>query len=66
MTDYDEMTNADVMSAEELHEYDQAAEALLDAQDEGRFAEEAAAAEQHSQAYDDAEPFEGLADGEER
>ncbi|MFB7399765.1 hypothetical protein ACFCZR_06295 [Streptomyces rubiginosohelvolus] len=66
MSDYSDMTNADVMSGEELHEHDQAAEARLDAQDEERFAEEAAAAEQHSQAYDDAEPFEGLADGEER
>lgn len=66
MTDYDdEMTNADVMSGDEMHEHDQAAEALLDAQEEERFAEEAAAAEQRSQAYDE-EPFDGLADGEER
>ncbi|MEV7112355.1 hypothetical protein [Streptomyces anulatus] len=65
MTDYDEMTNADVMSGEEMREYDQAAEALLDAQDEERWAEEAAAAEQRGE-HDDEEPYEGLADGEER
>lgn len=64
MSDYDEMTNADTMSGEELHEYEQAGEALLDAQDEARWAEEAAAAEQRN-GYDE-EPFEGLADGEER
>ncbi|WP_257138368.1 hypothetical protein [Streptomyces sp. rh34] len=41
MTDYDdEMTNADVMSGEEMYEYDQAAEARLDAQDEARWAAE--------------------------
>ncbi|MFS0697791.1 hypothetical protein [Streptomyces nitrosporeus] len=62
MTDYDEMTNADVMSSEEMREYDQAAEALLDAQDEERWAAEEAAAAQP----DDEEPYEGLADGEER
>ncbi|GAA2985193.1 hypothetical protein [Streptomyces fulvorobeus] len=41
MDAYDDMTNADVMSGEEMHEYDQAAEALLDAQDEERWAAEA-------------------------
>ncbi|MFJ9887164.1 hypothetical protein ACIQRW_15020 [Streptomyces sp. NPDC091287] len=46
MSDYDEMTNADVMSGEEMREYEQAAEALLDAQDEARWAEEESAAEQ--------------------
>ncbi|MFJ8842960.1 hypothetical protein ACIRFF_08660 [Streptomyces cyaneofuscatus] len=66
MSDYDEMTNADVLSGEELREYERAGEALLDAQDEERFAEEAAAVGQHDQAYDDEEPYEGLADGEER
>ncbi|MFD3640977.1 hypothetical protein [Streptomyces griseus] len=66
MSGYDEMTNADVMSGEEMREYDQAAEALLDAQNEECWAEEAAAAEQHGQEHDDEEPFEGLADGEER
>ncbi|NEC45740.1 hypothetical protein [Streptomyces sp. SID8016] len=68
MSGYDgEMTNADVMSGEEMAEYDRGVEALLDAQDEERWAEEAAAAEQHD-AYDehDDEEFEGLADGEER
>ena len=40
-SDYDEMTNADVMSAEEMHEYDQHDEAVLDAQDEERWATEA-------------------------
>lgn len=64
MSDYDEMTTADVMSGEELYEADQAAEARLDALDEERWAE-AAAAEQCDE-YDDEEPFEGLADGEER
>ncbi|MEV7491432.1 hypothetical protein AB0O08_11825 [Streptomyces anulatus] len=66
MADYDEMTNADVISGEEMREYDQAAEALLDAQDEERWAEEAAAAEQHDQEHDDEELHEGLAGGEER
>lgn len=67
MSDYDEMTNADVMSSEEMREYDQAAEALLDAQDEERWAAEEAAAETRAAAYpDDEEPWEGLADGEER
>lgn len=63
MSDYDDMTNADVMSGEEMREYEQAGEALLDAQDEAHWAEEAVAAEQ-SDGYDD--EFEGLADGEER
>lgn len=62
--DYDEMTNADVMSGEEMREYEQAGEALLDAQDEERWAAEEAAAEP-AQLGDD-EPWEGLADGEER
>ncbi|MBK3556281.1 hypothetical protein JHN55_06975 [Streptomyces sp. MBT56] len=67
MSDHDdEMTNADVMSGEEMREYDQAAEALLDAQDEERWAAEDAAAETRAAASDDEEPFEGLADGEER
>lgn len=34
MSDYDDMTNADVMSSDELREYDQHDEAVLDAQDE--------------------------------
>ncbi|MFL5910508.1 MAG: hypothetical protein ACJ768_08095 [Gaiellaceae bacterium] len=36
MSDYDQMTNADVMSAEELAEYDRDAEFRLDAEDEAR------------------------------
>ncbi|MFE6931766.1 hypothetical protein ACFVDT_07015 [Streptomyces sp. NPDC057699] len=67
MSDYDDMTNADVMSGEEMREYDQAAEALLDAQDEERWAAEEAAAETRAAADpDDEEPWEDLADGEER
>ena len=46
MDPYDEMTNADVMGADEIAEYDQHAEAVLDAQDEARWAAEEAAAEQ--------------------
>lgn len=43
MTDYDDMTNADVMSGEELAEYDRDAEFALDAADEARaIAEDAA------------------------
>lgn len=34
MSDYDDMTNADVMSADEIAEYDRHDEAVLDAQDE--------------------------------
>ncbi|MCX4676716.1 hypothetical protein OG413_15635 [Streptomyces sp. NBC_01433] len=59
--DDDEMTNADVMSGEEMREYDQAAEALLDARDEERWA-----AEEEADRPGDDEPWEGLADGEER
>lgn len=40
MSDYDDMTNADVMSGEEMREYDQHDEAVLDAQDEERWAAE--------------------------
>ncbi|MFD0437057.1 hypothetical protein [Streptomyces chartreusis] len=36
MSDYDHMTNADVMSADELAEYDRDAEFRLDAEDEAR------------------------------
>lgn len=36
MSDYDDMTNADVMSADEIAECDQHDEAVLDAQDEER------------------------------
>ncbi|MEE4493558.1 hypothetical protein [Streptomyces sp. BE230] len=64
--DYDEMTNADVMSGEEMREYEQAGEALLDAQDEERWAAEEAPAETLAAADPDDESWEGLADGEER
>ncbi|MFD6531568.1 hypothetical protein [Streptomyces sp. NPDC060184] len=63
MDPYDEMTNEDVMSAEEMREYEEAGEAMLDAQDEERWAAEEAAAEDDDE---DDEPFDGLADGEER
>jgi hypothetical protein len=65
MSDYDEMTNADVMSSEEIREYEEHDEALLDAHDEQRWAAEEAAAAETARPGDD-EPFEGLADGEER
>ncbi|MFD6421566.1 hypothetical protein [Streptomyces sp. NPDC060198] len=62
--DYDEMSNLDVMSGEEIREDDQRAEAMLDAEDEARWAaEEAAAAEDD---YEDTEQFAGLADSEMR
>ncbi|MFF2525913.1 hypothetical protein [Streptomyces liangshanensis] len=61
MSDYDEMTTADVMSGEEIREYDRAGAALLDARDEERWAEEDAAQARD----DDAEPFEVLYDEEE-
>jgi hypothetical protein len=44
VNDYDDMTNADVMSGEELAEYDRDAEFRLDAADEQRALEEDAAA----------------------
>ncbi|MYV53133.1 hypothetical protein [Streptomyces sp. SID3212] len=67
MGDYDEMTAADVMSGEEMREYDKAGAALLDAQDEERWAAEAAAeANDRDEDTDDDEPFEGLGDGEDR
>lgn len=44
MSDYDDMTNADVLSGEELAEYDRDAEIRLDAADEERALEEEAAA----------------------
>lgn len=61
--DYDEMTNHDVLSAAEIREYEEAGEALLDAQDEERWAAEEAATEAQHDAED---PWDGLADGEER
>lgn len=47
MSDYDEMTNADVMSADEIADYDQHDEAVLDAQDEERWAAEDTARNEH-------------------
>ncbi|MFD3999870.1 hypothetical protein [Streptomyces rubiginosohelvolus] len=61
MSAYDEMTNADVLSGEEMHEYEQAVEAQLDALDDERWAAEAARVDER-----DEELFEDLADGEER
>lgn len=55
----DEMSLADVFTAEELYEMDRDDEYRLDAQD-------AAAAEaEEASAYSDDEPWDGLADGEE-
>ncbi|MFG3349520.1 hypothetical protein ACGF1Z_31235 [Streptomyces sp. NPDC048018] len=59
MSAYDDMTNADVLSADELYEMDRADEYRLDAADEERWALEAD--EQR-----DADPWLGYADGEER
>ncbi|MER6515077.1 hypothetical protein [Nonomuraea sp. NPDC001636] len=63
MSDYDDMTNADVLSADELAEFDRADEYRLDAEDEARWAAEDAAADTQPA---DEEPWDGLADGEER
>lgn len=46
MSDYDDMTNADVMSASEVAEYDRADEFALDAADEARNAERETAEEE--------------------
>ncbi|MCL7377462.1 hypothetical protein [Streptomyces sp. 35G-GA-8] len=56
----DEMTNADVFTADELHEMDQADEYRLDAEDDARNAVVEA------EEADDSEPWPGIADGEER
>ncbi|MFD9047663.1 hypothetical protein [Streptomyces zaomyceticus] len=61
MNDHD-MTNADVLGADELYEMDRADEYQLDDQDEARWAAEDAAAD--AQPADD-EPWDGLANGEE-
>jgi hypothetical protein len=61
---YDEMTNEDVMDPAEIREYEQSGEARLDAEDEARWAVEAAAAE--AAHHEDGDEFDGLADGEER
>ncbi|MER5559649.1 hypothetical protein ABT071_13690 [Streptomyces sp. NPDC002506] len=39
MSEYDEMSNADVFTADELYEMDRDAEYRLDAADEARYAE---------------------------
>lgn len=44
MGDYDDMTNADVMSGDEIAEYERDAELRLDAADEARALEEEASA----------------------
>ncbi|MFD0078213.1 hypothetical protein ACFVIY_37930 [Streptomyces sp. NPDC127166] len=61
----DHMTNADVFTADELHEMDQADEYRLDAEQEERDAREAAEAEAAAEPYD-TEPWLGYADGDER
>lgn len=63
MSDYDGMTNADVMSADELAEYDRDAEYRLDAADEERaLAEERARAAEHG-ADEDGDCFAEFIDG---
>lgn len=57
------LTNADVLSAEELYEYDRDDEFRLDADDEARNIAEAEANDHHD-AYDD-EPYEADEDGDE-
>ncbi|MFB8083705.1 hypothetical protein [Streptomyces sp. NPDC056013] len=69
MSAYDDMTNADVLGADELYEMDRAAEYRLDAEDEARWAaEEAARAAARppldEDDEDDDEPW--LYEGEER
>ncbi|MFD8970526.1 hypothetical protein ACFV0C_36990 [Streptomyces sp. NPDC059568] len=60
---YDDVSIEDVISATELYEMDQAAEARLDAEDDAR---NTAAVEAEKEKPDDGEPWLGLADGEER
>jgi hypothetical protein len=50
--DYDELTNADVMSGAELDEYERAAEYVLDAADDKRTEEETAAEQAEHEAVD--------------
>lgn len=62
MSDYDGMTNADVMSYDQLAEYDRDADLLLDAADEQRgLAEERTRAAERS--ADDGDCFAELIDG---
>ncbi|MGQ4514237.1 hypothetical protein [Streptomyces sp. DW26H14] len=69
MNEYDDMRTEDLFTGDELREMEQAAEARLDAEDEARWAAEAAAAETSSDADDEDdegdELWEDLADGEE-
>ncbi|MFD4320126.1 hypothetical protein [Streptomyces sp. NPDC058548] len=66
MSEYDDMTNADVLGADELAEMDREAEYRLDAEDEARWAAEEAAqtAAAPPLVEDDDEPW--LYEGEER
>lgn len=61
----DEMTTDDLFTGDELREMDRDTEYRLDAEDEARDAAAAAAEEATTYAGDD-EPWDGLADGEER
>ncbi|MBP2583378.1 hypothetical protein J3A78_003856 [Streptomyces sp. PvR006] len=63
MSEYDDMTNADVLDPAELAESDRSDEYRLDAEDEARWAAEETAA---TAGPGDEEPWDGLADGEER
>lgn len=62
----DDMTNADVFSADELHEMDRTDEYRLDAEQDARSAREGAAEAEAAQQPYDTEPWLGYADGEER
>jgi hypothetical protein len=67
--EHDEYDISDVMSASELYEDDRATEFRLDAEDDARNTaaiEAEEAADEAEAAADDGEPWEGLADGEER
>ncbi|MGW4850165.1 hypothetical protein ACWEPZ_02890 [Streptomyces sp. NPDC004288] len=70
MSDYDDLTNADVLDHAEIAEMDRAAEYRLDAEDEARWAAEdatrAAAEQLDADDEDDDEPEFWLHDGEER
>ncbi|MEE1814226.1 hypothetical protein PUR59_04220 [Streptomyces sp. SP18ES09] len=69
MSDYDDMTNADVLGAQKWYEVERADKYRLDAEDEARWAAEdaaQAAAEQLDADDEDDEPECWLHDGEER
>lgn len=64
MSDYDDLTNADVMTYAEMDEDDRDAELRLDAADEERaLAEEQARAAEHDGAEDDGECMAEFIDG---